>query len=355
MHIAHVIEATVGGIGTYVTALIDDNLKRGYKVSVFASESKVAPGEFRPEVNAYFYRATRNPLKIIPTIARFQRALDIAHPDIVHLHSSFPGVYGRFGRSKSYKVVYCPHGWAFGQEKPWLELFGYALIERWLQRNTDVTINISNCDLKTARRWGITKRQVVVRNAVRGAALTGGKVISPSPDMINLGFVGRFDHQKGLDLLLDAMDKCAKPVHLWVAGKPYRHALPEQKKRPNVTFMGWLKPDQIDDFMFDIDALVIPSRWEGFGLVGIEAMRNGTPIIASDRGALQETFIHGYNGLLFNLDDPRDLLRTIEGLEIAKLSEMGANALAVFNKAFNISTMFDQIDELYHDPNYNRV
>ena len=47
------------------------------------------------------------------------------------------------------------------------------------------------------------------------------------------------------------------------------------------------------------DGLVVPSRWEGFGLVAIEAMRAGTAVIASDRGALPELVEHGSDRLHF--------------------------------------------------------
>ena len=53
----------------------------------------------------------------------------------------------------------------------------------------------------------------------------------------------------------------------------------------------------------DSDIVVIPSRWEGFGLVAIEAMKYSKPIIASNRGALGDIVEDGKNGLLFDFDN----------------------------------------------------
>jgi glycosyltransferase involved in cell wall biosynthesis len=306
LHIVHVTESVRGGTSTYLEQLIKDNLRHGYRVTLVS--------------------------------------------DIVHLHGTFPGLYVRIFGSLPYKVLHCAHGWAFCQDVPWVKKLFYAGIEHLLSRKTDATINISHFEGCAAARWRLGGEQVVIRNGVIPSRATGRHVIEPSADMLNLGFIGRFDRQKGLEILLDAVSKCQSPaVHLWVAGTHSRDPQARHGTGGNVSFIGWLNSDRVDDFICDLDAVVIPSRWEGFGLVGIEAMRNAKPLIVSDRGALSEMLIHGFNGVLFSLDDPAGLIHALENCDREKLRKMGANALLVYRETFGVEFMLGQINALYQD------
>lgn len=348
LHIVHVTESVRGGTSTYVAQLVADNLKRGYQVSIIADERMLTSELKRLSVPRYHYDSTRRPLRIFKAVLGVKKLLSEIAPDIAHLHGSFPGLYARAIKSPFYKVVYCAHGWPFCQDIPWIEKHAYAYVERWLNRKTNATINISHSERSAAMRWGLTGTQVVIRNGVGPSRATGAHVIEPKADRVNLGFIGRFDRQKGLEILLDAMSKCRNPaVHLWVAGAHDRDRRARQETGSNVTFIGWLDADRVDDFISDLDAVVMPSRWEGFGLVGIEAMRNGKALIASDRGALPEMLIHGFNGLLFSLDEPLGLARTLETCDRERLRKMGENALAVYRETFGMGSMLEQINSLY--------
>jgi glycosyltransferase involved in cell wall biosynthesis len=93
-------------------------------------------------------------------------------------------------------------------------------------------------------------------------------------------------------------------------------------------YHGWIGPDEIEAQMNEMDAVVVPSRWEGFGLVVLEAMRCGKPVIVSDRGGLPELVIHGFNGLIFSFDDPHSLVRVLESLSRGDLRRLGLNCPA---------------------------
>ncbi|VTZ20914.1 putative Glycosyl transferase [Methylocella tundrae] len=348
LHIVHVTESVRGGTSTYVEELIKDNLEKGYRVSLLGDERLLTAGLKDIGIAKYHYNATRRLLGIFNASRSVTKLLSALAPDIVHLHGTFPGLYVRALRSSSYKVVHCAHGWAFCQDVPWIKKALYAGVERLLSSKTDVTVNISHFEGRAAMKWGLAGDQVVIRNGVAPSRATSKHVIEPRTDRLNLGFIGRFDRQKGLEILLDATAKCQDPaVHLWVAGACDRDRGVQPRMADNVSFVGWLGADRIDDFISDLDAVVIPSRWEGFGLVGIEAMRNGKPLIVSDRGALPEMMIHGFNGLVFNLDDPCGLRRALQCCDRNELRKMGANALAVYHEAFRLEMMLGEINALY--------
>ena len=95
------------------------------------------------------------------------------------------------------------------------------------------------------------------------------------------------------------------------------------------------------------DAIVLPSRWEAFGLVAVEAMRNARPVLVSNRGALPELVIDGYNGLVFDMDDPNGLAQALDRVATLDLARMGDNARAVFNTIGDLSGHLEKVDRVY--------
>lgn len=125
-------------------------------------------------------------------------------------------------------------------------------------------------------------------------------------------FCGRLDREKGAGLLLRAFARMRAEVpqaRLRIAGRgalrPTLEALAGQLGLTNaVEFCGWLKPAQVEEELRRAWALVVPSLWaEPLGLVAIEAITRGVPVIASAEGGLAETVQHEISGLLFPNND----------------------------------------------------
>src|SRR5690606_29172342 len=115
-------------------------------------------------------------------------------PDIVHLHSTFPGVYGRIFKSDA-AVIYCPHGWSFVQEEGRLKKALYARVEKSLARRCDAIINISTHEYDEAARSGLRHPAgVVILSGVDDRPATDDASSSPAgmlpdfdPAAINIG------------------------------------------------------------------------------------------------------------------------------------------------------------------------
>lgn len=132
---------------------------------------------------------------------------------------------------------------------------------------------------------------------------------------LNVVAYGRFCEQKGFDVLMEAMKLMPEDkVNLYVAGNgPMQGELHElARELENVTFCG--RVDDIPSFLQQSDAVVIPSRWEPFGLVCMEAKAAGKPAIASDIDGLSEQIQEC--GVLVPVEDPVKLAEAI-----ARLSE----------------------------------
>lgn len=125
-------------------------------------------------------------------------------------------------------------------------------------------------------------------------------------DAISLGCVGRLSHQKGYDVLLQALAIAKQdlpPFHLAIVGHDDEgikaelgHMVRELGLSGAVEFKGF--GSDIPKEMAGFDVFLLPSRWEGFGLVLLEAMASKLPVIASDTGPIGEIVIDGETGFL---------------------------------------------------------
>ncbi|SMF21046.1 Glycosyl transferase 4-like domain-containing protein [Tistlia consotensis] len=118
-------------------------------------------------------------------------------------------------------------------------------------------------------------------------------------------FVGRLSSEKGLGVLLEAVGRLDPPLPLKVIGEG---APPEGAAVPGVEWLGRRPLDEVYRAMGEALAVVVPSVWyETFGRIVVEAYAAGTPVVASDQGAVAELVDDGVTGYRFRAGDPADL------------------------------------------------
>lgn len=138
---------------------------------------------------------------------------------------------------------------------------------------------------------------------------------------VRLLFVGNCARRKGLDLLVGALPRVEGPrVTLDVVGSlefepRFAAAMLREVDRLGlrevVKFHGRVPDDALERLYRGADLFVMPSRYEGYGIVYAEAMRAGLPLIAVDSGAVREIVREGENALLVPPRDPSALARAI--------------------------------------------
>ena len=132
-------------------------------------------------------------------------------------------------------------------------------------------------------------------------------------------YVGRLDHEKGVDVLLDAFAEVQRGGHrakLVIAGKGVLE--PELRKKAvelgverGVVFTGYAAGDVLNYAYHSADVLVVPSLYEPFGIVALEGMICGLPVVASATGGLTEIIQSEANGLTTIPGDGRNLAEQI--------------------------------------------
>lgn len=283
---------------------------------------------------------------------RMRQIVTRTQPSVVHLHSTFAGAMlrplMRMIRSSA-TVIYCAHGWAFDRQSSGVSRLTAMGVERLLSRWCDAVVCISYHDLWVGQWIGIraTKLRLVSNGIPRDMPRVSARVNWPEGKRRVL-FVGRFDRQKGTDLLLAALAELQDSTFCYLVGDTVLGDAPLGTLPPNAQATGWLLPADIEAFYRSADVVVIPSRWEGFGLIAVEAMRAELPVIASRVGGLPEIVVDGETGVLIPPDDKAALVAALRDTSDDTLAAMGRAGRQRFLRHFTLDRVHRQITELYH-------
>lgn len=209
--------------------------------------------------------------------------------DLVHDHT----VIGPFARAHDLPVIVTNHG-------PF-DAPGSAAIYRRLSREVPV-IAISHHQASIGERCGIQVAHVIHHGIDVAAVPEGdGQGDDRGPYLL---FLGRMNPAKGIVEAVDAAHACG--MRLLIAAKmrePIEHAFYEDviapRCRDGVEYLGEVAREDKYSLLGGATALVNPIQWpEPFGLVMIEALATGTPVIAAHQGSAPEIVAHGRTGFL---------------------------------------------------------
>ncbi len=179
-------------------------------------------------------------------------------------------------------------------------------------------------------------------------------------------YVGRFDPRKGIETLVRAMgEDTIKSQHsnlkLIIAGgstpgrkddeeKQRIEAIVKELGLENITvFPGRLEHQELAYYYAAADICVVPSHYEPFGLVAIEAMAAGTPVVASKVGGLAYTVVDEVTGLLAPPQDHQAFAQAINSILFnpAWCRQLGENAKERVESKFSWDGVASQLDQLY--------
>lgn len=194
----------------------------------------------------------------------------------------------------------------------------WALLRRWVAGKSDRVIAVSDALRDRLADEGCASRKLSV--IPMGTDLQNTFVPDGSPRArVELLFVGRLVVGKGLDTLLHALPAIRRhhpDLVLTVVGAGAERnrfeALAHQLEvGACVSFVGAIPHDVLPACYRRATLLVVPSHEEGFGLVVVEALGCGCPVVASDLPVLRNVLLDGQAGSLFRPGDPHDLKETV--------------------------------------------
>lgn len=237
-------------------------------------------------------------------------------------------------------------------------------LERWLIEHSHLVHAISSTILDEAVEVaGATVDLSAAKVVPLGVVDHGGPRAEAGGDGPVVLFVGRFEKRKGIDLLLDAVPAvlAQHPTARFVLigrndlpgehGEPYVEAFARAHADDpwwdRVELRGVVDDTELWDAYRSCDVFVAPSRFESFGLVYVEAMMAGKPVVALDAGAATEVLDHRETGLLVAPESDGLAAAILELLaDDALCRQLGAAGRAEYERRYTDTAMGDGIEAM---------
>lgn len=186
-------------------------------------------------------------------------------------------------------------------------------LEAIVLHRADRVVAVSHYTADRTREVFGTKDVLVIHNGVPIPADTNELPERQPHVPFRLLYVGNWSRRKGVDLLGRVMEVLGDRYELRYTADAYGTHL-KVKLPVNCMCIGRVSGLQLQHAYKDADALLFPSRLEGFGLVAAEAMSNGLPVVAVNNSSLPEVIEDGVTGLLCPNDDIFEISRAIMNL-----------------------------------------
>ncbi len=325
LKILHVFRAPLGGLFRHVVDLVRGQAARGHRVGLVADSitggvrAEEALNALVPHLDLGITRmAMRRHLGPgdIAAILHVSRRIAALDPDIVHGHGAKGAAYARLAAPGHRAIrAYTPHGGSLLYRPGTLASRFYVMLETVLRPRTDLFL------FESAYSWDIYRAKVgVPRGLVRivhnGIGTAEFEEIAPAPDAADLLFIGELRPVKGIDTLLDALNRLhrsgQKLTAVIVGGGPDLDELKAHAGRlgltQSVTFSGPMPARQA----FALGRLmVVPSRAESLPYIVLEAIAAGIPMVSTNVGGIPEIF-GPLSDVLVGPDDNEALTLAIE-------------------------------------------
>ena len=254
--------------------------------------------------------------------------------DVVHGHDWLVATAcDHLARRFDAPLVTTIHATEYGRHQGWVDKHPQSHIhgvERWITNRSDRVIACSYyMREQIADIFGVDEQRVaVIPNGIDpgdlqpqdAEALRGLRAEFAAPEEKLVLLIGRLVYEKGFQLALEAMPGLIESVpgtRFLVAGsgtheQELRRQAADLGLDDHGTFLGWIGDDVLHSLYRIADACVVPSIYEPFGLVALEAMASGCPCIVADTGGLREVVPHNEAGLRFRARDHEALGEMVE-------------------------------------------
>jgi len=326
-----------GGTERIVSLLTEELVVRGHDVTLFASGDSVTSARLvSPVGNALGNDGTQKGSALLPLLHYsdcFRREKDF---DFIHSHAQYLGLF--LAEKSAVPVVHTWHGSFYEGEVP-----------EEKRRVLQVFQNQNFVSISKSQQEGMPHLHYI-GNVYNGLSLQAYPFVE-KPKGTYLLWVGRIVEKKGPLTAIRVAQKIQMPLIMAGAIDPIDRPYFEEVIQPHidgshVVFHGELEEKELVSLYGNAMATLYPITWhEPFGLVMIESLACGTPVIAYDRGSVSEVIQDGKTGVIVPIE------QGIEGLmnavsSIQRISRMDCRTSV--ESRFTIGRMVDSYEKIYN-------
>jgi glycogen(starch) synthase len=333
-----------GGLARHVRKLSEQLVQHDVEVHVLTrGDGEMAAEQEMDGVHVYRVPEPRKPRDLTEFVAWIEHmnadmlaaGIELGERlsfDLVHGHDWLVATAGdELARRLDCPWVVTIHATEYGRHQGWVEQHPQSHIhgvETWMAHQADAVIACSHYMRDhVADIYGLDEARVAVipngidpldLQPVEDLGSLRSHFAAPHERLVLL--VGRLVYEKGFQIALEALPGVIErlgDVRFLVAGSGTAEGeLRAQAQQLGLlehgTFLGWIGDDVLHSLYRIADLTVVPSIYEPFGLVALEAMASGCPCIVADTGGLREVVPHEHVGLRFRSRDPTSLAEMIE-------------------------------------------
>jgi len=337
------------GGGEYWTSLVMDGLKkRNHSIILFSNtKSKLLLNAQQDNIETHAFSVGKLSFLNYFKLSQIKKTLIEIKPDAVIINSSLElKTIGLLINSSGCSKVIFTRGIPSPMKmKP---------LKRYLFSNvvSDVIVNsiYVKSSIENVARLLKTEPEVVY-HGIDPFSLTHSECTSK-----NIAIIGRLSYEKGVDIAIKVMQNVllSEPdAKLWVIGDGKEkenliHLVSELGIKNSIKFWGFQEPENVEKLLIECSMLILASRWEGFGLVLLEAMKFKLPTIAFDHTAANEIIIDNETGFLIPNSNielmSQKAIYLLSNPEVGK--QMGDRGNDLLKQKFTIEKSITQYEEI---------
>jgi len=269
-------------------------------------------------------------------------------PDIIHCHYSYPsGIIASLIKWK-YKIpfVVTEHT----RIKTTFRSFFHKKLSIWAMNKSFKVIAVSNSLKGEILEEGV-KNVTVIPNVVEVEKFT---LASSATNPFTIGFLGSLNtHNKGLGVLLNACVGLPFPFKLKIGGggillEYYKDLARELGIDKSCVFCGNVNQNEVVAFYNDLNTFVLASKYETFGIVLVEALSCGIPVIATNCGGPLDV-VNQFNGVIIDVDNPAQLNNALVNVFNNYHEYSRIEIRKYVNNNFSPKSFLEKINHLYNE------
>ncbi len=318
-----------GGIERVVSFLTEELVQRGHDVTLYASGDSLTSARLIPVIeNAMRLKPYSSDVLILQILQLEKVFQNLYYYDIIHFHTDF--LHFPFSRRLPVNQVTTMHGR--------LDLPGTKLLFEEYTDTPVISISDNQCVPLPNANW-----QATVYNGIDKTPY----ILHTEPGYY-LAFIGRISPEKGIEQAIEIALR--SNIELRIAAKIdaadekfFKERIQKHFDHPLITFVGEICEAEKSDFLGNALALIFPIQWpEPFGLVMIEALACGTPVIAFNEGSVPEIIEHSITGFVVqSIDEAVNAVGQLGLISRQKCRD-------VFDERFSAQIMTDRYLDVYN-------
>ncbi|MFA6729954.1 MAG: glycosyltransferase family 4 protein [Candidatus Izemoplasmatales bacterium] len=357
------ISGTMNFFVEHIRALI----AKGFNVELACNDSEKsvnrAYAEMQCPVHYIGFSRSIKSKDNITAYMEIKKLISNGNYDVVHVHTPIASVITRIAckslKKKSIKVIYTAHGFHFFKGATIINWLVYYPIEKYLSKYTDLIITINQEDYSIATKHFKTDVVLVPGMGVNIAQYTAQKYdkaslkaeLNIAQDMPVLLTIGELVPRKNQITAIRAVKKMKNDSILMIAGEGFlkdtlNNEIAKLNLQNRVFLLGYR--NDVDKLYQACDIFVLPSVREGLGLVGIEAMASGKPIVATSINGILDYVEENVSGFLCK---PRDSDEFAKKLDYLIDNPQIASKIGAFNvehsKKYDIANSVKANNDIY--------